>query len=239
MDSNTPVPSYVFTTPDPHYINPGTLNATAPVSAFAPAPPSQTGSSASSSFSAFAPSPYAQSGNSTGSNWASLVSTGGSNKKKKMMSDTLPPQWQSFADTLQNKSDGLVILSFSRVVVTQYSVQYATKTIAVNVDEGEFNTEMAKAFGDDIVQTLRAAQGPLPINFPLTNQVGVPSGQIGLKLKISADKLDAFIDARSGGFIQNAAAHLLIVPTCYTPFGDVQTPGLSFKVGRVTVLPSL
>jgi hypothetical protein len=173
--------------------------------------------------------------------WAARLNNGAlaPTAKKVMLSDTLTPEFKPFADDLQLKSESGLVLMLTDCVVTHYLTQFpGSLTIVANVSEEQFGDEIRSQYGDIVYQTLFHSDAQLPINFPFASSPNVPYDCIGLKFKISQDKLDAFPkedDSMDQGWQVGAVCDLVIIPTCYPPFGNQPKPGISFKVARVTV----
>lgn len=172
--------------------------------------------------------------------WAARLDNGGvsASKKKAMLSDSVPQDFKQFADDLQLRSETGLVLMFTNCVVTHYWTQFPSSlTLVVLVSEEQFGEEVRTQFGDIVYETLFQSDVPLPINFPFATSADIPDGCVGLKFKISADKLEAFRqeDDMGQAFRPNANCDLIIIPTCYPPFGDQPKPGVSFKVARATV----
>lgn len=181
-----------------------------------------------------------------------LPASGGRGQRK-LMSASMPPEYQGLADSMQSKCEDGILFLFRGVHVFRYWTQYpGSLTLLVAIPEAQFQEEFKGQFGaftlDLFLQQCPTAPFNFPIHPPDKLPAEFPKGCLAIKVRVSAAMLNTFRDRRESGssfedakdkYRTDVSWDMYIVPTLYHANANIEVPGFSFRLHRVEARPSL
>lgn len=165
----------------------------------------------------------------------STTTNSGSGQPTRLMSDFIAGDEGLFANQLLAAGKDLCLFQLHNCVVVDIFTKYERKTVKILVSEEEFQHQWRLRLGNESLQFLLEHLEKMELNVPITSHPDAKEGQICLRVNVSDEKLKVFQDKRNpeAGFLVKAKAHFIIGLTGYLPFGDIATPGISFKAGII------
>lgn len=173
--------------------------------------------------------------------------------QRKLMSATLPGEYQELANAMQSKCEEGILFIFRGISVYRYWTDYPQSlTLLLAVPQTQFADEFKSQFGAVTLERFLKQCSSLPFNFPIhplsKMQESFPEGYLPIKVRVSAAMLDKFRDKREAGnsfddgkdkYRTDVVWDMYIVPTLYHANANIEVPGFSFRLHRVESRPAL